>query len=161
MNLKVLLVDDEKNIREVLKYGLSVKGIFDIEEAENGSQACMKAMLLKPDIILLDVNMPLMDGIQAYGKLKEDPDTRHIPVILFTAKPMLMWLKKYRSHQTSILRNPAILKNFIKNKKDGWQMKKKMSRQTNTDVVAGKWLYGRQLGSPGGGAGFFTLESYR
>jgi CheY-like chemotaxis protein len=87
MDIKVLLVDNEENIRAALKYGLNIKGIFNIEEASNGMEALLKAIGIRPDIILLDVTMPVMDGIQAYKRLKENPETRHIPVILLTAKP--------------------------------------------------------------------------
>ncbi len=87
MDIEVLLVDNEENIRETLKYGLNMNGIFNIEEASNGEEALLKAIGIKPDIILMDVTMPIMDGIRAYKKLKENPETKHIPIILLTAQP--------------------------------------------------------------------------
>jgi len=110
MDIKVLLVDNEENIREALKYGLNMKGIFSIEEASNGMEAVIKAIGLKPDIILLDVNMPVMDGIQAYKKLKEKPETKHIPVILCTAKPYADLLKEIKITPDEYFEKPGDIK---------------------------------------------------
>ncbi len=107
MDIKVLLVDNEENIREALKYGLNMKGVFNIEEASNGMEALVKAIGLNPDIILLDVNMPVMDGIQAYRKLKEKPETKHIPVVLLTAKPYTEILKEIKITSDEYLEKPS------------------------------------------------------
>lgn len=118
MNIRVLLVDNEENIREALKYGLNMKGIFNIEEASNGMEAVIKAIGLKPDIILLDVNMPVMDGIQAYKKLKDKPETKHIPVILCTAKPYLDLLKEIKITPDEYFEKPSDIEElFAKIKK--------------------------------------------
>lgn len=85
--IKVLVVDDEKCVREALTHGLSMKGIFCIREAANGKEALEELNREKTDVILLDVTMPVMDGFQTYKKLKENPETRHIPVIFMTARP--------------------------------------------------------------------------
>lgn len=85
--IEVLIVDDDKCVREALKFGLNTKGIFSIKEAANGKEALEKLDRNKPKLILLDVTMPVMDGLQTYKKLKENPETKHIPVILLTARP--------------------------------------------------------------------------
>ena len=107
MDIKVLLVDNEENIREVIKYGLNVKGIFNIEEASNGMEAWVKAIGLKPDIILMDVTMPVMDGIQAYKKLKQAPETKHNPVILLTARPYKDIVQEVRISADEYLEKPC------------------------------------------------------
>jgi two-component system cell cycle response regulator len=118
MDIKVLLVDNEENIREALKYGLNSKGIFNIEEASNGMEALLKAIGIRPDIILLDVTMPVMDGIQAYKRLKENPETRHIPVILLTANPYKDILQEIKITVDEYLEKPCeIEKLFTRIKK--------------------------------------------
>jgi CheY-like chemotaxis protein len=87
MPLKVLIVDDKESVREALKSGLSRKNVFVVEEAENGKEALEKLARNKPDIILLDVTMPVMDGFQTYRELRENQETKNIPVIFLSARP--------------------------------------------------------------------------
>jgi DNA-binding response OmpR family regulator len=87
MPLKVLIVDDKESVREALKSGLSKKNVFVVEEAEDGKEALEKLARNKPDIILLDVTMPVMDGFQTYRELRENQETKNIPVIFLTARP--------------------------------------------------------------------------
>ena len=81
---KVLVADDEKGIRELLADTLSEAG-YHVIEAADGAEALKKAGEEYPDIILMDVIMPVMNGLQALGKLRESPSTESIPVILLTA----------------------------------------------------------------------------
>jgi len=83
---KVLIVDDEQDIRDLLVDTLFDAG-YEVIEAKNGSSAIDKACLELPDLILLDVWMPVMDGFEALQKLRENPTTEAIPVILLTALP--------------------------------------------------------------------------
>jgi two-component system, OmpR family, alkaline phosphatase synthesis response regulator PhoP len=69
----ILVVDDEENFREIFSIKLKAAG-YRVETAENGAQGIEKAKSLKPALILMDVNMPVMDGAQAVLKLREDPD---------------------------------------------------------------------------------------
>jgi putative two-component system response regulator len=80
----VLVVDDEELNRKLLRDLLSSRG-FHIEEARDGEEALHKARQLSPDIILLDVRMPRLDGFEACRALKQDPRTQWIPVVLLTA----------------------------------------------------------------------------
>ena len=82
--VKVLVADDEKGIRELLADTLGEAG-YDVIEASDGAEALDMASKEHPDIILMDVIMPVMDGLQALGKLRESPSTESIPVILLTA----------------------------------------------------------------------------
>jgi len=81
--LKILVVDDEFFFRRVLKDAL--KDQYDIIEGENGEEAISLARELKPNLIIMDVEMPEKDGIDACRALKESAETRKIPVILFTS----------------------------------------------------------------------------
>lgn len=81
---KVLVVDDDESVR------LFVAGIMEAEgweaiEALNGQQALDKAESESPDLIVLDVNMPVMDGFTAFKLLRESPFTDKIPIIMLTA----------------------------------------------------------------------------
>ena len=84
--IKILIVDDEEAVRVALKWRLDNSDTFIIEEASNGKETLEKVEMDKPDIILLDVTMPIMDGLQTYKKLKENPETKHIHVIFSTAR---------------------------------------------------------------------------
>ena len=83
---KVLLVDDDRNIRLISQIGLEGVPGWDIFTAESGLDALTKAADNPPDVILLDMMMPGMDGIATYNKLKENEHTAAIPVIFMTAK---------------------------------------------------------------------------
>ncbi|ANH38641.1 Transcriptional regulatory protein SrrA [Nocardioides dokdonensis FR1436] len=82
----VLIVDDDDDVRMVTSLSLSRVGGWDVLEASRGREAIDLARAAQPDAILLDLMMPEMDGITAFGLLQEDAATRHIPVILLTAK---------------------------------------------------------------------------
>lgn len=78
------MVDDEKDFRDLVVTKFRANEMTVIE-AENGEMAYEKARELKPDLILMDVKMPKMDGVAALMKMKEDPATKDIKIVLFTA----------------------------------------------------------------------------
>ncbi|MEM8897089.1 MAG: two-component regulator propeller domain-containing protein [Bacteroidota bacterium] len=80
----LLVVDDNADIRDFLKTQLSV--MYNVEEASNGEEAWELAKRVVPDLVLADISMPIMDGLQLCHKLKTDMVTSHIPVILLTAR---------------------------------------------------------------------------
>jgi two-component system alkaline phosphatase synthesis response regulator PhoP len=82
---KVLVVDDEEYIQHILNFSFGAEG-YEVVTAADGEEALAKARHEKPDIIVLDIMMPKMDGYEACRKLKSDPKTKDIPVILLTAK---------------------------------------------------------------------------
>ena len=82
---KILVVEDERRIRELLVDILLDEG-YDVIEAEDGREGLEKACSEHPDIVLLDVMMPVMDGFQVLEKLKDDPAAQSIAVIMVTAK---------------------------------------------------------------------------
>ena len=83
---KVLVADDERNVRLSLVYILCEFG-YDVIEAQDGAAAVQKAVQEQPDLILMDVMMPGIDGFEALRQLRENPATENIPVILLTALP--------------------------------------------------------------------------
>jgi CheY-like chemotaxis protein len=85
MTRKVLLVDDEEDLRRIGQLGLSVVGKMQVVQADNGLDALEKARTERPDVILLDVLMPGIDGPTTCERLKADEATRDIPVIFLTA----------------------------------------------------------------------------
>jgi two-component system cell cycle response regulator len=84
MSARILVVDDIETNRRLLEARLSAE-YFEVIEAADGAQALERARADAPDIILLDVMMPVMDGFEACRLLKADPATKHIPVVMVTA----------------------------------------------------------------------------
>ncbi len=84
--MKVLIVDDEADIRRIGELSLqSVEG-WDVLLAENGAQGMETAKAHNPDLILMDMMMPEMDGLTVLGQIREDPELESTPVIFMTAK---------------------------------------------------------------------------
>ncbi|MBD1398273.1 response regulator transcription factor [Pontibacter sp. JH31] len=82
---KILVVDDDPDIVELLHYNLTREG-YEVAQAENGKKAIEVAQSFKPDVILMDVMMPLMDGIAACRQLREDNEFRNTHIIFLTAR---------------------------------------------------------------------------
>ena len=82
---KILVVDDDPDIVELLQYNLTKEG-YDVTHAENGKEAIITALKHKPDIVLMDVMMPVMDGIAACRQMREMPDFRDTYIIFLTAR---------------------------------------------------------------------------
>jgi DNA-binding response OmpR family regulator len=82
---KVLIIDDEKLLVKSTCMALAHYG-FEFKGALNGEEGLLIALDYKPDVILLDIMMPGMDGWQVLEKLKENEETKHIPVVIFTAR---------------------------------------------------------------------------
>ncbi|MBT3223844.1 MAG: response regulator, partial [Proteobacteria bacterium] len=80
-----LIVDDESDFSEMVRDYLTLKGELEVEVADSGFQAGFTVARFKPDLILMDIMMPDMDGFEVYRMLRDDPDTRHIPVVACTA----------------------------------------------------------------------------
>lgn len=82
---KILVVDDEIDILELIRHALNKEG-FEVHVAANGAQAIDQARKIKPELILMDVMMPVMDGMEACRQLKEDPETSGIAIVFLTAR---------------------------------------------------------------------------
>ena len=80
----ILVVDEDPYLRDVLTQKLEALG-YRVAEARNGKEALERVQREPPDLIILDVMMPVMDGFEACRRLKDDEDTRLIPVVMMTA----------------------------------------------------------------------------
>ena len=85
MRNKILIVDDEPDILDVLKYNLEKEG-FEVQKAKNGKRSIEKAYSFNPDLILLDIMMPQMDGIEVCRKLREDSKFAQTYIVFLTAR---------------------------------------------------------------------------
>ena len=79
----ILLADDDNDLREIFSLKISAAG-FIVETASDGVEAYEKAKKIKPDLAVLDVNMPRMDGVGAFLKMREDPDLKNLKVVFLT-----------------------------------------------------------------------------
>jgi CheY-like chemotaxis protein len=82
---RVLVVDDDDVIRQLITVNLELEG-FDVIPAVDGQDALDKVKDAQPDVVTLDVMMPRVDGWEAAARLRDDPDTAHIKVILLSAR---------------------------------------------------------------------------
>jgi two-component system phosphate regulon response regulator PhoB len=84
-NEKILVVDDEEDVLELVRYNLDKNG-YKIKTATTGEDALTKARAKLPDLIILDLMLPGIDGLEVCKKLKSDTKTQNIPIIMLTAK---------------------------------------------------------------------------
>jgi CheY-like chemotaxis protein len=84
--MKVLVIDDEEDTRNIAAMSLGLIGGLDVVQAESGPEGIFKAEKEEPDVILLDLIMPGMDGEQTFQRLRTNPKTIGIPVIFLTIK---------------------------------------------------------------------------
>ena len=84
---RILLVDDEKQIRDMLKQTLAKRKSLLVEDADNGIEACIKLGSLRPDLLILDINMPEMDGLEVCRTIRKDPNLSSVKVMIMTGYP--------------------------------------------------------------------------
>ena len=82
---KILVVDDEENIVRLLEMNLRRRG-YDVRHAYDGQEGLTVATEERPDLIICDVNMPLLDGFEVLRRLKADQQLKDIPIVMLTAK---------------------------------------------------------------------------
>ena len=84
MTKRILVVEDQEDNRQILR---DLLGSVDLEmvEAENGEEALAAVAEHKPDLILMDIQLPIMDGYEATRRIKADPATKNIPIIVVTS----------------------------------------------------------------------------
>ncbi len=85
---KVLVVDDDEDIGVVAKLALSLDGTVSVEVCVNGADALVQAARFQPDVVLLDVMMPGLDGPATLARLRENVALKHLPVVFLTAKAL-------------------------------------------------------------------------
>jgi two-component system alkaline phosphatase synthesis response regulator PhoP len=81
----ILVVDDERDLLDLIEYNLKKEG-FKVYKAENGEEGISKAKEHRPDLILLDIMMPKMDGLEAVEIMRKDDDLKKTPIIFLTAR---------------------------------------------------------------------------
>jgi two-component system cell cycle response regulator DivK len=84
MTQRILVVEDQEDNRQILRDLLTKNG-FEIVEAENGEQALLAVAKQRPDLILMDIQLPLLDGYEATRRIKANPELRSIPIIVVTS----------------------------------------------------------------------------
>lgn len=82
---RILVVDDDRNLRKIIQTNLELAG-YDVVTAANGEEAMQKLEHMQADLVLLDVMMPLMDGIETAKRIRVHPNNTHVPIIMLTAK---------------------------------------------------------------------------
>ena len=84
MSKCILVVEDQEDNRQILRDLLTNAG-FEMIEAENGEDAVASAQARRPDLILMDIQLPILDGYEATRRIKADPDLKSIPIIVVTS----------------------------------------------------------------------------
>ena len=84
MKKRILVVEDQQDNRQILRDLLTNAG-FDMIEAENGEEAIASAQASRPDLILMDIQLPILDGYEATRRIKADPNLKSIPIIVVTS----------------------------------------------------------------------------
>lgn len=81
----ILVVEDEDDIRELLRYNLAKEG-YQVTGSASGEEALKAVRISLPDLVLLDLMLPGLDGLEVCRSLKQDPQTRNLPIVMLTAK---------------------------------------------------------------------------
>ncbi len=95
--MKALIIDDEDDVRQVVRLSLGRVGGMDVADASSGAAGVALAASSNPDFILLDLMMPEMDGVETLGRLRDDARTASIPVIFLTAKALPSEIERLRN----------------------------------------------------------------
>lgn len=95
--MKALIVDDEEDVRYVARVSLGSVGGMTVIEARDGKEALARARSERPDVILLDVMMPGMNGPETLASLRACEETAHIPVVFLTAKGLAAQVEELAS----------------------------------------------------------------
>ena len=97
MTNRILYVDDEADIRDIAAMSLELDPQFEVRTASSGVDALPLAAEWKPDLILLDVMMPVMDGPTTFARLREQPETAQTPVVFITARTQAQEVEGFKA----------------------------------------------------------------
>lgn len=110
---KILLVDDDPYMMDILTAILTSEG-YEIEPAGDGEEALQKIADVKPDVIVTDVMLPKLDGWKLCKKVKENPETKMIPILIMTAKgEQMSELMSYESGADAYISKPFQNKDLV------------------------------------------------
>ena len=99
-------MDDDSDFRKVTRLSLSIRG-YKVLEASSGREAISLARQVQPDLILLDVLMPGLDGYEACRQIKTNPATSHIPIIVLTAVGVSASVSRFSASHVCVVRSPV------------------------------------------------------
>lgn len=94
---RILVAEDDVDIRRILSVSLESIGGFELKLCASGEQTLAEALTFRPDLILLDVMMPGMDGIETLHAIRDNPRLKTIPVVFLTAKVQTTEVDQYQS----------------------------------------------------------------
>ncbi|MBL8269438.1 response regulator [Steroidobacter sp.] len=94
---EILYVDDEPDIREIVQMALGLEPTLSVSTADSGVRALQSMQAHRPDLVLLDVMMPSMDGPTTLQQMRSQPELQAIPVIFMTAKAMPQEVARFRA----------------------------------------------------------------
>jgi two-component system, cell cycle response regulator DivK len=111
MSKRILVVEDQPDNRQIIR-DMRAPTDYEITEAEDGEQALAAIAKQRPDLILMDIQLPIMDGYTATSRIKADPALRSIPVIAVTSYALSGEEKKARAAGCDMCRNPSAHANY-------------------------------------------------
>lgn len=118
MKYSILLVDDDSNLRDMLRAMLEIGG-FDVVEAEDGLDALEKLDEIMPDIVVLDVMMPNMDGVSLCKQLRSDAEFVSLPIIMLSGKTQQQAVEEgLAAGANCYLRKPITVEELIRSVRD-------------------------------------------
>lgn len=104
--VRIVVADDDPQVTELLRFKLERSG-YEVLSVDDGGKAVDLVRTTRPDLAIVDIMMPVMDGFQVLRALKSDPDTMEIPVILLTARGLEEDIEKgYESEAVAYFRKP-------------------------------------------------------
>jgi CheY-like chemotaxis protein len=118
MAQKILVVDDDKEWNLLLKIHLEKSG-FVIAQAFNGREAIEKIDANKPDLVILDINMPVMDGWEVCQTLRSSPSTENLPIMILSSYSQVQDIQRGKSfHVKRYLLKPCLPQTVVQNVRD-------------------------------------------
>ncbi|XDD54661.1 response regulator [Leptospira sp. WS4.C2] len=123
----VLIVEDEEDIVEILRIALEFNSTYQVSFAKTGPEGLQKAIILQPDLILLDVLMPGMNGMELIEELKIFPETKSIPVAFMTSRVLKNEILEYQKRGgIGVIEKPFAPLEIADKIKTLWEDSKKM-----------------------------------
>ena len=108
---RILVVDDNDDVRSILVVLLGRSGGYETLEAVTGQEAVEKAISGRPDLILMDIRLPDISGVDATKAIKNNPRTAQIPIIAYSALPLVGWKQQaFQAGMVAYLQKPVNLK---------------------------------------------------
>lgn len=122
---KIMLVEDDQDISAIVKYALEKNGKWVVTNCSSGKEALKTVKTLSPDLILLDVMMPEMDGIQTFNEIRKIPVCQSIPIVFLTAKAQKEEIESYLMlGVTAVITKPVSVIKLLDDVRQIWEKNK-------------------------------------